>query len=342
MLEDNAMRKKIIKDISRVSAVFAPALTWRPLSLILCGLLLAACQEQAPAPKPVDAPKPAAAATAAVEAGAVTPDAAPVPLTPADINQLLQDARKHLQAQRLVAPPGNNALENYSRVLEADPKNLTAKDALRELFPFAVSVAEQNINTGALDESERIVTLMSKSDPNNNTLLILRGKIDAKRKLADQTQKDKDTALAAATAAAAAKKAPTSPLPGDAATPAAAAPAPAATPAPVAAAPAPAAAPAAAAPAGGESHDAKAIATPSPEYPPAAYRAHTDGWVQVAFTVTDQGAVADVKVTGSQPARVFDKAAVNAIQRWTFTPKMENGKAVATQMSRRLEFKATQ
>ncbi|QBB69496.1 energy transducer TonB [Pseudolysobacter antarcticus] len=335
------MRKKIIKDSNRGNAVFAPALTWRPLSLILCGALLAACQDQAPAPKPADAPKPAAAAAAAVEPGSVTPDAAAVPLTPADINQLLQDARKHLQAQRLVAPPGNNALENYSRVLEADPKNLTARDALRELFPFAVSVAEQNINSGTLDESERIVTLMSKSDPNNNTLLILRGKIDAKRKLADQTQKDKDTALAAATAAAAAKKGtPTSPSPADAATPTAATPA--AAPAPVAAAPTPAPAPVAAVPAGGESHDAKAIATPSPEYPPAAYRAHTDGWVQVAFTVTEQGAVADVKVTGSQPARVFDKAAVSAIQRWTFTPKMENGKAVAAQMSRRLEFKATQ
>ncbi len=333
------MRKKIIKDSNRGNAVFAPALTGRSLSLILCGVLLAACQEQAPAPKPADAPKPAAAAAVA-DPAAVTPDAAAAALTPADINQLLQDARKHLQAQRLVAPPGNNALENYSRVLEADPKNLTAKDALRELFPFAVSVAEQNINSGTLDESERIVTLMSKSDPNNNTLLILRGKIDAKRKLADQTQKDKDAALAAATAAAAAKKGtPTLPSPADAAAPAATTPAAASAPAPAAATPAPA--PVAAAPAGGESHDAKAIATPSPEYPPAAYRAHTDGWVQVAFTVTDQGAVADVKVTGSQPARVFDKAAVSAIQRWTFTPKMDNGKAVATQMSRRLEFKAT-
>jgi protein TonB len=337
------MHKKIIKDFNHSNAVLASALTWRPLSLILCGALLAACQEQAPAPKPTDAPKPAAAGVAAADPGAVTPDAAAAPLTAADINQLLQDARKHLQAQRLVAPPGNNALENYSRVLEADPKNLTAQDALRELFPFAVSVAEQNINSGTLDESERIVTLMSKSDPNNNTLLILRGKIDAKRKLADQSQKDKESALAAATAAAAAKKStPTSPSPADAATPTAATPAAAVAPAPIAATPIPAPAPAPAAPAGGESHDAKAIATPSPEYPPAAYRAHTDGWVQVAFTITDQGAVADVKVTGSQPARVFDKAAVSAIQRWTFTPKMENGKAVATQMSRRLEFKATQ
>ena len=35
---------------------------------------------------------------------------------------------------RMVAPPGNNALEYYLRILDKQPDNTNAKDALRELF----------------------------------------------------------------------------------------------------------------------------------------------------------------------------------------------------------------
>ena len=41
----------------------------------------------------------------------------------------------------------------------------------------------------------------------------------------------------------------------------------------------------------------------------------------------------------SEPARIFNAAALNAVKRWTFKPRMENGKAVEERMRRRIEFR---
>ncbi|TLY51657.1 MAG: energy transducer TonB [Gammaproteobacteria bacterium] len=144
------------------------------------------------------------------------------------------------------------------------------------------------------------------------------------------------TKAAAATQAAAPAPAP--------AAPAAAAPAPAGTaaktatqtasatpPKPVAAAPAPEA--------GGESHPAKLLNRVNPAYPSEAVRNHQEGWVEVAFTVTAEGRVRDVSVVGSNPPRVFNASAVRAVEGWTFTPRMENGKSIEQQIRTRLEFK---
>ena len=61
---------------------------------------------------------------------------------------------------RMVAPAGNNALEYYLRILAKAPDDSGAKDALRELFPFATGSAEDQINQGNFDEATRIVNLL--------------------------------------------------------------------------------------------------------------------------------------------------------------------------------------
>src|SRR3546814_21021828 len=45
---------------------------------------------------------------------------------------LLAEARAAMNEQRYLAPAGNNAFEFYLRVLEKDPGNKVASDALRE------------------------------------------------------------------------------------------------------------------------------------------------------------------------------------------------------------------
>src|SRR6202042_1041347 len=84
---------------------------------------------------------------------------------------------------------------------DKEPNNVSARDALREGFPFFTGPAEQYINAGNVEEANRVIDLLTKVDPNNFTLNILRSKLDAKKKQVDH---DQQVAAAAATRAAAA------------------------------------------------------------------------------------------------------------------------------------------
>ncbi|HRO28508.1 MAG TPA: energy transducer TonB, partial [Luteimonas sp.] len=62
------------------------------------------------------------------------------------------------------------------------------------------------------------------------------------------------------------------------------------------------------------------ISTPAPRYPADALRSGTSGEVQVEFTVDVDGSVSNARVVRSQPARTFDREALNAVRRWRFEP----------------------
>jgi protein TonB len=53
-----------------------------------------------------------------------------------------------------------------------------------------------------------------------------------------------------------------------------------------------------------------------------------EGWVEVRFTVTAIGAVRDAVVVASEPGTTFDAAALQAIARWRYNPRIEQGEAV--------------
>jgi protein TonB len=118
------------------------------------------------------------------------------------VDQLYREARKAMNENRMAAPAGNNALEFYLKILAKQPDDSGAKDALRELFPFATGTAEDQINQNNFDEANRVIALLAQADPSNYSLTILRSKLDAKKKLADREQ------AAAAAAAAARPQAP--------------------------------------------------------------------------------------------------------------------------------------
>ena len=312
------------------------------------------------------APAPTAAAPGAkTPAAGAVPGAAPAageePVPELTKEQLLREASSALRDNRLVAPAGNNALEYYLRVLDKDPENKTARDALREMFPIATGPVEQSINGGNLDEANRVINLLARADPNNYTLTILRGKLDLKKK---QVEREQAQQTAAAAAVAAKTQQAAAAAAGTAAQQAAAAAAapPASAPPPASAEPPPSSSGAAsgtanatrnaannvasatppapaAAPAGGETHAAEILKTSPPDYPPDAVRKRTEGWVEVEFTVAPDGTVTNPTVVNANPARVFNAAALSAVGRWTFKPRMENGKAVEEKMRRRIEFK---
>lgn len=269
-----------------------------------------------------------------------------------DLNQLLAEARTAMNEQRYLAPTGNNAFEFYLRVLEKEPGNKVASDALRETFPFAATSAEQAINSRDFNEAQRQIDLLAKADPANFTLTILRSKLDAQRKTLDKQQQlaleqEKATQLAATQKAAAdklaadqlaerqkaqlaeqqkAEQASTAQQPRQQAS---------ANPS------ATGGDNAASADSGSDAGTTTAVLVKgSPaRYPTAAMRARQEGWVLVSFTVDPDGKTSNVKVIESQPRRVFDRAAIDAVERYLFTPAMNGGTAVSSTKQQRIEFK---
>ncbi|MEO7433320.1 MAG: TonB family protein [Dokdonella sp.] len=305
---------------------------------------------------PASTPAEPSTATSTSAPGA-SDNTAAVPEQDLSSDQLYKAARGAMGDNRMTAPAGNNALEYYLRILAKQPDDSGAKDALRELFPFATGAAEDQINQGNFDEAARIMNLLSKADPSNYTLTILRSRLDAKRKQSEREQQVAQQAATTAAAAAAAKAQGTSQTTAAAAAAATASSAaatgaadPTATTTPTTAAappraevartaPPPASAPAPAPAPVGETRDVQVVTAPRPAYPPAAVRSRQDGWVEVEFTVGADGSVQNTKVVSSNPPRVFDREAVRAIEQAKFQPRLENGQAVASTLRRRIEFK---
>jgi periplasmic protein TonB len=79
-----------------------------------------------------------------------------------------------------------------------------------------------------------------------------------------------------------------------------------------------------------------------PAYPQRAKQAKLEGSVTMAVTIRPDGSVADVQVLESNPPRLFDQAAIQAMQRWKFRPKIVNGKPEAQRARQTIDFKLSQ
>jgi protein TonB len=263
------------------------------------------------------------------------------------VEQLLDAARSAMNDERLVAPAGSNAVEFYVAVLEQQPENDVARQALVDIFPLAANTAERAIAQRDVTEADRIIGLLDKASPGSFTVTSLRGKADAARQaLAREAQQAEALAAqqAAARAAAAQQAAAPATAP-PAAAPTPAAPAPTPTPSPVAAAPTPAAPPPQpaappppAAPTAGPTREARVVRQVPPQYPVDAARKRQTGWVELQFVIGADGRVRDVEVSQASPPRVFDREAVRAMQQWTFEPALRDGQPVESRARRRIEF----
>lgn len=78
----------------------------------------------------------------------------------------------------------------------------------------------------------------------------------------------------------------------------------------------------------GSDRDAVPLVRIEPDYPMRARQRGIEGWVHVRFDVNRAGAVTNAVVVASDPPRIFDEAAVHAILRWRYNPKIHNGSAV--------------
>jgi len=78
----------------------------------------------------------------------------------------------------------------------------------------------------------------------------------------------------------------------------------------------------------GSDRDVIPLVRINPDYPPRALSRGIEGWVQVQFTISETGAVIDAIVVDASPKNVFDDAAIKAISRWRYNPKVEGAVAV--------------
>ena len=65
-----------------------------------------------------------------------------------------------------------------------------------------------------------------------------------------------------------------------------------------------------------------------PQYPRKAAMQGIEGWVLLKFDISPAGTVGNIQILGSKPSRIFDRAAVRALRKWKYRPKMEDGKPI--------------
>jgi protein TonB len=293
------------------------------------------------------APTPAAPADEGSDASAST--AATIPQS---VPALLEAANKAMREQRYILPEGDNAIEYYLAALELEPENRQAQLAILELMPSAQGVTERLIETNRLDEAAIAVAVLKRAQPTSVVVTTLERRLVAQRRAEEQRLQAEEAAARLAeqrareaqTMAAAPEPAPAParPQPAAAPPPAAVEPAPPtappAQPEPAATLASAAPAPSVAASTAPENRDFKLIRRVNASYPAQALRSRTEGWVELAFTITAEGDVTDVEVVDANPRRIFDREAARALAQWKFTPRIENGKAVPARARQRLEF----
>ena len=72
--------------------------------------------------------------------------------------------------------------------------------------------------------------------------------------------------------------------------------------------------------------DTLAIVRVLPRYPSRALSRGIEGWVLLEFTIDQLGQAVDLMVIEADPKGMFDRAALNAIKKWKYRPKMQDGR----------------
>jgi protein TonB len=307
-----------------------PAL-FHAVAVVLVSCAFAGCNKEQGAAAP-----DAAAGAAATQQAAQPAVADKVNAMSAD--QLREAAGQALRQQRLYAPGGDNAMEYYLALRDKQPNDPAVSSALTDLMPYALIATEQSISRDDFSEAQRLYALMEKTDAKAPALPRLKQAIAdgqaaaakktqdqqlaaadevkrqaeiEKQRIADQQKQQKEaTEKLAQQQAAAPPPAPAAPVqrPVQQAAP---------PPAPVQQAAEPAAPPPQRATV---SNELRPISTPSPSYPREAAARRRAGSVEVEFTVGTDGSVTSSRVVNASPPRIFDREALQAINKWRFQP----------------------
>jgi len=95
------------------------------------------------------------------------------------IESSLAAARDHLAHGRLLAPAGNNALDNYRFVLDLDPDHSGARRGIRAIQDQLTEAAESAFENGAIDQARRVLERAAEIREASAGMAALRRRIDA-------------------------------------------------------------------------------------------------------------------------------------------------------------------
>lgn len=70
------------------------------------------------------------------------------------------------------------------------------------------------------------------------------------------------------------------------------------------------------------------LVRPLHRYPSRAQARGVEGWVHLRFDVTPEGATDNIVVVDSDPPEIFNRAAIDAVKKYKYKPRVENGVAV--------------
>ena len=84
---------------------------------------------------------------------------------------------------------------------------------------------------------------------------------------------------------------------------------------------------------------AEPVSRVQPEYPAEALRTREEGTVLLRVEVDAQGNAASVEIERSSRSRELDRAARDAVSRWTFRPAIEDGKPVPSTVTVPVDFR---
>jgi protein TonB len=79
-----------------------------------------------------------------------------------------------------------------------------------------------------------------------------------------------------------------------------------------------------------------------PMYPRDAAMQGLEGWVKVAFIITEVGTVKEPRVIDADPPRIFNREALRAILKWKFKPRVVDGVAVEREATQVIDFSLDQ
>ncbi len=74
------------------------------------------------------------------------------------------------------------------------------------------------------------------------------------------------------------------------------------------------------------------LTAPAPRYPMQAMRRHVGGTVRVRATVATDGSVERTDIASGSGNRDLDRAALDAVRRWTFKPATRNGQVISMEV----------
>jgi protein TonB len=78
----------------------------------------------------------------------------------------------------------------------------------------------------------------------------------------------------------------------------------------------------------GASSEAIPLVRVNPLYPPRALARGIEGWVLLRFTISPQGTTKDIEILDANPKGYFERAATNAVEKYRYKPRIEDGRAV--------------